>query len=421
MPAFTFFATAEAIPRPAPARLLRRGPRDDVRHRGDGRAALTPRTRALMPSTCSATRRRCRDRGIGRAGPGGRGAGPRREARRADGRLPGPPRPSASSPRRTSAASATAARSPPTTTRWRRPRACASTAPRQDDATRVGYNPASTSCRRLSCACCCRSWTPGPRPAARPRKPTPTPPWRPGAAAAATQGRRPLGTCTSCARARASWGGPERGRDRRARLLRGRSIASRRSRRPRPAATCPSPTTWRGPASHSRSSRCLTAPAADEVVAVARRRSRPDSPDPATARLAMRLWSTSPTPRTCSSCAPCASCARRPRGDVTARGFAQTLELAALRDRGDRDRPPPAGVAAKGSASCSAPTRSWAGRAATGGSTSRWRTARRTSLAAALLRIPSATTFDYEWARSHTVNCRMSRRWWSRTDPARAA
>ena len=98
--------------------------------------------------------------------------------------------------------------------------------------------------------------------------------------------------------------------------------------------------------------------------------------------------------------------------DVTARDFAQTLQLcerfgidhtAIGRHRG-------AGLADK----------AW-GLAARSGALVRWAARRRFDLAlghgsndvtvaAALLRIPSSTTFDYEWATiQHTVNCRLAR------------
>ncbi len=98
--------------------------------------------------------------------------------------------------------------------------------------------------------------------------------------------------------------------------------------------------------------------------------------------------------------------------EVTARDFAQTLGLcerfgivhtAIGRHRGG-------GLAAKG----------W-GLAARSAALTRWAARRRfdvalghgsndISVAAALRRIPSATTFDYEWAKvQHTVNCRLAR------------
>jgi uncharacterized protein len=105
---------------------------------------------------------------------------------------------------------------------------------------------------------------------------------------------------------------------------------------------------------------------------------------------------------------------------VTARDFAQTLALcerlgiehtAIGRHRGER-----LGAKALGLASRSAALVRWAradARAAGGrgfdlalghGSND-------VSIAAALLRIPSATAFDYEWARvQHSVNCRLARR-----------
>lgn len=98
--------------------------------------------------------------------------------------------------------------------------------------------------------------------------------------------------------------------------------------------------------------------------------------------------------------------------EVTARDFAQTLELCARfgivptaigRHRGGRMADKAAGLA----------TRSLA--------LVRWARGRRfdvalghgsndVTVAARLLRIPSATAFDYEWATvQHTVNCRLAR------------
>jgi predicted glycosyltransferase len=106
----------------------------------------------------------------------------------------------------------------------------------------------------------------------------------------------------------------------------------------------------------------------------------------------------------------------RRRGDevlVTARDFAQTLGLlerfrldhtAIGRHRGGR-------LAAKG-----------VGLASRSGALARWARGRRidlalghgsndVSVAAAMLRIPSATAFDYEWARQqHHLNCRLATR-----------
>ena len=108
--------------------------------------------------------------------------------------------------------------------------------------------------------------------------------------------------------------------------------------------------------------------------------------------------------------------ALRRRGDdvlVTARDFAQTLGLlerfgldhtAIGRHRGG-------GLAAKG-----------VGLASRSGALVRWASGKKidlalghgsndVSIAAAVLRIPSVTSFDYEWARlQHQVNCRLARR-----------
>ncbi len=105
----------------------------------------------------------------------------------------------------------------------------------------------------------------------------------------------------------------------------------------------------------------------------------------------------------------------RERGDdvqVTARDFAQTL---ALCERFGIEHTPigrhrGAGLAdkARGLASRSAQLTRWARRrrfdlALGHGSND-------VTVAAALLRIPSATTFDYEWATvQHTINCRLAR------------
>ena len=104
--------------------------------------------------------------------------------------------------------------------------------------------------------------------------------------------------------------------------------------------------------------------------------------------------------------------ARGAEVEVTARDFAQTLELcerhgiahtAVGRHRGGR-------LAAKG-----------LGLASRSAALARWARGRRFDLAlghgsndiavaAALLRIPATTTFDYEWATvQHTVNCRLAR------------
>ena len=98
--------------------------------------------------------------------------------------------------------------------------------------------------------------------------------------------------------------------------------------------------------------------------------------------------------------------------EVTARDFAQTLELcerfdiahtAVGRHRGERAASKAAGLVQRSLA------------------LARWARARRFDLAlghgsndvtvaAALLRVPSVTAFDYEWARvQHTVNCRLAR------------
>src|SRR5919206_5029467 len=98
--------------------------------------------------------------------------------------------------------------------------------------------------------------------------------------------------------------------------------------------------------------------------------------------------------------------------EVTARDYAQTLELcerfgiehtAIGRHRGERPLAKALGLAQRSAA------------------LARWARGRRFDLAlghgsndvtvaAALLRVPSATAFDYEWAKvQHTVNCRLAR------------
>ena len=117
VPSFTFYASAEAIAvdRRAP-RLLRHRPGDVLRHAGHGRARRSRRARA-RDGRAPVRQRRAgrRDRGARRARAGGRRAGgrlarrrrpPRRRARDARRRSP-------SSRPRTSARSATAARSRP--------------------------------------------------------------------------------------------------------------------------------------------------------------------------------------------------------------------------------------------------------------------------------------------------------------------
>ncbi len=112
--------------------------------------------------------------------------------------------------------------------------------------------------------------------------------------------------------------------------------------------------------------------------------------------------------------------------EVTARDFAQTLALcerfgiahtAIGRHRGER-----LGAKATGLASRSAALVRWARAQGSGTHPSRGINRRRrfdvalghgsndVSVAAALLRIPSATMFDYEWATvQHNVNCRLAR------------
>jgi predicted glycosyltransferase len=103
---------------------------------------------------------------------------------------------------------------------------------------------------------------------------------------------------------------------------------------------------------------------------------------------------------------------------VTARDFAQTLELcerlgiehtAIGRHRGER-----LSAKARGLAARSAALIGWARAMPAGGSGRPFELAlghgsNDVSVAAALLRIPSATMFDYEWATvQHNVNCRLA-------------
>ena len=100
--------------------------------------------------------------------------------------------------------------------------------------------------------------------------------------------------------------------------------------------------------------------------------------------------------------------------EVTARDFAQTLALCERfghRAHGDRPSPRRALGGEGDGARRRAPPRSCAGRARS----RRFEIAlghgsNDVSVAAALLRIPSATMFDYEWATvQHNVNCRLAR------------
>ena len=146
----------------------------------------------------------------------------------------------------------------------------------------------------------------------------------------------------------------------------------------------------------SRASRC-------DEVSVARRSRRCAS------------GSTSPTARTCSSCGRSIERAARATGaevEVTARDFAQTVEL--CERLGHRRTRSSAATAASGSAR----RRSGSRRARV--ALARWARGRRFDLAighgsndvtvaARLLRIPCSTMFDYEWATvQHTVNCRLA-------------
>ena len=280
---------------------------------------------------------------------------------------------------------------------------------------------ASTSCRPRSCACCCPSSTTGATrrraAAARTRRPGWPSTWP---CRAVPDGAEPAWHLYVVTHPRAPdelIAGLERARDRDARLLPHAAAppagdgAVRAGR-----ARCRAPT---------RAAR--DAPrAADEPGADRARRSARSSA--ARAALAAESGSTSPTrPHVLVHAAgDRARCARAgTRCEVTARDFAQTLELcerfgiehtAIGRHRGGA----PGRQGASGSA-----TRSLA--------LARWARGRRFDLAlghgsndvtvaAALLRIPRSTMFDYEWATvQHHVNCRLARSGRrARRDPARA-
>jgi predicted glycosyltransferase len=105
--------------------------------------------------------------------------------------------------------------------------------------------------------------------------------------------------------------------------------------------------------------------------------------------------------------------------EVTARDFAQTLQLcerlgiphtAIGHHRGERLAAKAAGLASRSSALVR-----WASARGAGGAGGRFDIAlghgsNDISVAAALLRIPSSTMFDYEWATvQHNINCRLAR------------
>ena len=263
VPSFTFYASAEAIP-PTGARPVF----CDV---DPATFCVTPETvRAgahaaheggAWPCTCSATSRRSREiEALGVPVRRGRRAGGRLDA----GRTGGPARwarwrRSPSSPPRTSARSATAARSrPATTTLAERVRMLRFHGSRDkvDLRSRSATTRAWTSCRRRSCACCCPhldDWCDGRRAAgARTRRPgwasscaLPRP--TPGADAGLAPVRGP-----PRARGRARWRRCRRARDRRARLLPRAGPPPARDARVRAGrgSTCRAPTrprarTWR--------------------------------------------------------------------------------------------------------------------------------------------------------------------------------
>ena len=137
------------------------------------RAALTPGTSAIITvDLFGSPAPTAGDPGARPAGARGRRAGRRGEPERrsAPERSATPPR-SRSIPPRTSAASGTAARSPPMTTRWPSWHArCDSTVPgTRSRSTTSATTRAWTSCRRRSCASSCLISTPG-RTAGVPRR-----------------------------------------------------------------------------------------------------------------------------------------------------------------------------------------------------------------------------------------------------------
>ena len=307
MPSFTFYASAEAIPPTGatpvfcdvdPDTMLRhrrdRARRADAAHEGGDRGRPVRQPGADR-----------RDRGARRAGRRGRRAGGGREARpRAPPARSARSRRSRSSPRRTSAASATAARSRPTTTRSPSAARVLRFHGSRDKVTyeRIGWNSRLDELQaailrvllpQLDGWC---DAAPRGRRALRGRRPRRA---RRAAGADAGRRRRP-GTCTSCATrsADALERGAARRGHRRARLLPhaaappggDRAVGPRRPRR------CPSPT--RSPRTHLAipMSPLLDRAAADEVVARRARARRLAQPPPCAS------GSTSPTPRTCSSC-----------------------------------------------------------------------------------------------------------------------
>ena len=172
VPSFTFYATAEAIPATGARPVFCDVDPDTYCVTAETvAAALTPATKAVVAVHLFGNLAPvARDRGARRARARGRRAGRRHAQRRRPPRRARPGRArSASFPPRTSAASATAARSRPTTTRSPRPPGCcASTARTTRSPTSTSATTrASTSCRRRSCACSCRRSTAGPTGAAR--------------------------------------------------------------------------------------------------------------------------------------------------------------------------------------------------------------------------------------------------------------
>ncbi len=98
--------------------------------------------------------------------------------------------------------------------------------------------------------------------------------------------------------------------------------------------------------------------------------------------------------------------------EVTARDFAQTLELCArlriAHTSIGRHRGGHLGAKARGLAGRSLALAGWARRR--GFDLALGHGSNDVTVAAALLRIPSATMFDYEWATvQHTINCRLAR------------
>ena len=393
------------------------------------RAALTPRTKAIVAVHLYGNVAPVDE--LARAGPAGargrRPGGGRHAARPARGLaghgghvllLP------VEEPAR---ASATAARSSPTTTRWPARRAgCAFTAPRTRRpswtwATTRGW----TSCRRPRCGFCCRSSTAGRPPAGGGGRLRPPGPGRPrDADPRPVDGRRarlpPLR-------------GPRSSEPTSWRRRSGeRGIGARGYYRVpshlQPAVAHLLPEGLELPG-HGRAGAHRPGPADGHRACRRSRRARWSRPWPPSRRprnCSMRVWVDLTNSPHVLVMRPLIEAMREDghEVEVTARDFAQTLELcerlgvehtAVGRHRGER-------LASKG-----------LGLASRSAALVRWARGRRfdvamghgsndVSVAAALLRIPSSTAFDYEWAKvQHNVNCRLVRAGGgARRDPAGA-